>query len=304
MRDGPAHPGVRHPAGDAGGGHARAGRAAGPGHGGEQVRHPRGRARGVPDRLRRLDRHDLPHPARVGRLIRPGAGPRHGQGDRRRDARRRRAPGPGARPRRHPRSPLGPDRGDHRRGPVPGRQHRDRVRAGAPGGRRAGHAEALRRVLRLPRRAQHGAGVHGAEGTRRRHPAAVRDGHQARRRPLGDAVLRRHRRRARERRPRAARRAAARPARFRRPGRIGLLRGLLPRAPARGRRRPGGRRDAGPRRGHRRGAAHRALLRGPAALGRRGRRRRHEGRRPGGRPRAAAEVRARHARPRLVPHPG
>ena len=38
-----------------------------------------------------------------------------------------------------------------------------------------------------------------------------------------------------------------------------------------------------------------------AALGRRGRRRRRGGRRPGGRPGAAAEVRARPARPRLVP---
>ena len=70
---------------------------------------------------------------------------------------------------------------------------------------RAGHAEALRRVLRLPRGAQHGAGLDGPAGVRRRHPAAVRDGDPARRRPLRDAVLHRHRRRARERRPAAAR---------------------------------------------------------------------------------------------------
>ena len=47
--------------------------------------------------------------------------------------------------------------------------HRDRLRAGAAVVGRAGHAEALRRLLRLPRRAQHGARLHGAQGVRRRH---------------------------------------------------------------------------------------------------------------------------------------
>ena len=117
-------------------------------------------------------------------------------------------------------------------------------------------------VLRLPRRAQHGAGGHGPAGVRRRHPAAVRDGHPARRRPLGDAVLHRHRRRARERRPRAARRAAARrssastawssPTTTRSPSWSSSTR-----SPAT----PAGAAALALRRGRRRGAAHRALLR-------------------------------------------
>ncbi len=37
----------------------------------------------------------------------------------------------------------------------------------------------------------HGAGLHGPARVRRRHPRPVRDGHQARRRPLGDADLHR-----------------------------------------------------------------------------------------------------------------
>jgi beta-xylosidase len=69
-------------------------------------------------------------------------------------------------------------------------------------------------------RAQPGTGVHGPARVRRRHRAAVRDGHQARRRPLCDALLHRHRRRSRHRRPGTARHPAPGQARLRRPGRL------------------------------------------------------------------------------------
>ena len=72
----------------------------------------------------------------------------------------RRAPGPGAGAGCGARPPVGPHRGDHRRGPVPGRYHRHGVRA-RPAGRRGGRdTQALRRLLGLPGRAEHGPGVH------------------------------------------------------------------------------------------------------------------------------------------------
>ena len=63
---------------------------------------------------------------------------------------------------------------------------------------------------RLAGRPEPRTGLHGTARARRRHPRPVRDGHQARRRPLGDAGLRRHRRRAGQRRPPPADHRAAR----------------------------------------------------------------------------------------------
>ncbi len=73
-----------------------------------------------------------------------------------------------------------------------------------------GHAQALRRLRRLPGRAEHGPGLPGASRARRHHCGPVRDGHQAGRRALGDAGLRRGRRDPRQRRRLAADHAAAR----------------------------------------------------------------------------------------------
>ena len=74
----------------------------------------------------------------------------------------------------------------------------------------------------------HGPGLHGAARVRRRHARPVRDGPPARRRALGDAHLRGHRRGAGQRRPPPADHRAARRVRLRRRGRLRLLRGLLP----------------------------------------------------------------------------
>jgi hypothetical protein len=92
---------------------------------------------------------------------------------------------------------VGPHRGDHRRGPVSGRYHRHRVRARPPVRRGGCDAQALRRLLGLSGRAEHGAGVHRQARVRGRDLAAVRDGHPAGRRPLGDAGLHRPGQRAR-----------------------------------------------------------------------------------------------------------
>ncbi len=243
----PAHPGVRQPAGAGRRRDAGAGRAAGADHGQQPVRHPGGRARGVPDRVRRLGRDDLPDLAGLGRVLRPGPRRRDGGRVRRDHAGGRRAPGARAGPRRDPRLPVGPGRGDHRRGPVPGRHGRHRLRAGAAVGRPAGDAQALRRVLRVAGRPEPRAGLDGPARVRRRHPAPVRDGDQDRRRPVGDADLHRPRRRARKRRPEPAHRPAPRRARLRRRGRIRLLRGLLHPAPAPGRGGQGRRGRAGAR---------------------------------------------------------
>ena len=173
---GPADPGVRHPPGTARGGNAGPGRAAAADRGREQVRHPGDRARGVPHRLRRLEGDDLPGPAGLGSVLRPGPGTPDGGRHRDRHAGQRRAPGPGAGGGRDPGPALGPHRGDHRRGPLPGRHDRHGLRAGPAVGRGGRDAEALRRLLGVPRRAEHGPGVHGPARVRRRDPAAVRDG--------------------------------------------------------------------------------------------------------------------------------
>ena len=214
----------------------------------------------------------FPTPLAWGAAVRPGAGGRDDGGLRRDDAGGGRAPGsrPGAR--RDPRLPLGPDRGDHRRGPVPGRRHRHRLRARAAAGRGAGHAQALRRLRGVAGRAEpwprsrwDRASWPTSSWSRSRWPSAGR-------RPVGDAELRRHRRRARQRRSPAADHPAARAVRLRRGGRLRLLRGLLPRAAARGRGQPG--RGGGARAGgraRRRAARHPLLRRAAARPGRGGR---------------------------------
>ena len=105
---------------------------------------------------------------------------------------------------------------------------------GLQAGRGGRDAQALRRLLCLAGRAEHGAGVHRQARVRGRHLAPIRDGHPAGRCPLGDADLHRPGRRTRHRRRRADRRAAADRTRLRRPGRLRLLRRIVPRAAALG----------------------------------------------------------------------
>ena len=94
--------------------------------------HPGDRARGVPDRTRRLEGGHLPDAAGVGRDLRPRRwSSEMGAAIGRVDARARHPPGTRARARRHPRPALGPGRGVHRRGPVPRRHHRHRRTCGA-----------------------------------------------------------------------------------------------------------------------------------------------------------------------------
>ena len=112
--------------------------------------------------------------------------------------------------------------------------------------RRRRHAEALRRLLRLPRRAQPRAGADGPPRAGRRHPAAVRDGAAPRRRPVGDELLRRDRRRAGRPPTRAADRAAARRVGLHRHRGRRLLRGAVPADAARRRRRRRRRRPGSP----------------------------------------------------------
>ena len=253
----------------------------------------------MPHRLRRLDGHHLPDAAGLGRVLRPRAGRRDGRGHRRHHAGGRNSPGPVAGPRRDQGPALGTDRGDHRRGSLPGRLGRDGVRPRPAVGRHPGHAEAFRRVLGLPGRAQHGPGSHRRPRVRRHHPSAVRDGAPGRR-AVGHAVLHRHRRGPGIGRPRAADRAAAGHAGFRRPGRLGLLRDRVPADPARGGLDAWSGRRAGPGGGPGRRAAQHRLLR-PGA-GRRGAGRPGAGAVGGPRrsPGAAPEVRPRPAGSRLA----
>ena len=258
----------------------------------------------MPGRVHRLDRRDLPHPAGLGRQLRPPAGRADGRADRHEHAGRRRAPGPRARPRRHGRPSLGADRGDHRRGPLPGRDRRHRVCARARIHRAHLHAQALRRVLGIPRRPQPGPGRGHQQAGRGPAAAPVRDGHPARRGALGDALLHRHRRHPDRRRSLPAVRGPTGSLGLHRDGGGRLLRHQLPGVAAPRGLRAGRRGGAGAgRRGGRR-AAHRAVLR-PAAH-RRGRTRggRRGAGRPGRAPGAAAEVRAGHARPGLGPGSG
>ena len=56
---------------------------AAPAEGGDAPRHPGARARGVPDRARRVEGRHVPDAARLGRLLRPGARGGDGRPDRR-----------------------------------------------------------------------------------------------------------------------------------------------------------------------------------------------------------------------------
>ena len=111
-----------------------------------------------------------------------------------------------------------------------------------------------------------------------------------RRGAVGDAVLHRHRRGPGVGRPRTADHAAAGRARFRRPGRLGLLRDRVPADPARGGRHARAGRRAGPGGGPGRRAAQRRLLRLRAGQRGAGRPGADGARRPGRGPGAAAEV--------------
>ena len=171
------------------------------GDGGQPVRDPRPGARGVPDRAGRLAGHDLPVAAVLGGDLRPRARRADGRADRRRPCAR-----------------LGVHQGlapvldvvrDLRWGRVEETMGEDPFLVGLIGSayvrgagerRRRRHAQALRRLLRLPGRAEPRAGVDGPARAGRRDPAAVRDG-AAGRRPVGDELLHRHRRRTRRRRP-------------------------------------------------------------------------------------------------------
>ena len=78
------------------------------------ARHPRARARGMPDRLHHLRRHRLPGCDRLGRDLRPRARRADGGRDRARHGRARRPPGAVAGARRRARLPVGTSRGDDR----------------------------------------------------------------------------------------------------------------------------------------------------------------------------------------------
>ena len=143
------HPGLRERAGHGDRGGRRAGPPATHRHGVLPVRHPRPRARGVPDRLHGVRRHGLSRPPSPG--ARPGtpswfAGwPRRSAATWPRWACTRASP---------PCSTScattgGAGRGDPRRGPLPRRLAGHRLRAGPPVGRRDRDPEALRRLLRL-----------------------------------------------------------------------------------------------------------------------------------------------------------
>ena len=104
-----------------------------------------------------------------------------------------------------------------------------RVRAGPAGGRRARHAQALRRLLGLAGPAATTRPL--AAGPREIAdvvPAAVRDGDPGRRGPVGDELLHRHRRRADGVQRRVPHRPAARAVGLRRRRRRRLLRGRVP----------------------------------------------------------------------------
>ncbi len=264
--------------------------------------HPRPRPRGVPDRLRGVEGRDLPHPARVGRVIRSRGGRAHGIRDRTLDARGRGSPGPRTGARRGARRPVGTRRRVHRRGPVRRRHHRHRVRAGPAVRGRARDAEALRRILGLPRRTQPRSRARGTARVAGRLPAPVRDGRPRRRGAQRHELVHRDRRRARGLVARAADRSAAAPMGLRRHGRLGLLRRRVPALDARrrGRSRRGG--AAGPRGRDRRRAARTGRVSAPGrASGIR--RPRSGGRRPRRGARALREGGARTAGCRLLDAP-
>ena len=166
---------------------------------GDPARHPGDRPRGDLLRADGARRDGLPAGDRPCEHVGPGARRGAGRGDRRPDARGRRPPRPRSRPGRVPRSALGPHRGDVRRGSVSRRPDGRRVRARAPGRvaarRRDRHGEALRRVRRLGRRDELGAGRHSAAGAAGGVPPSVRGGRPGRPRRLRDERVQRARRR-------------------------------------------------------------------------------------------------------------
>ena len=204
----------------------------------EPVRHPGARARGVPDRLRRL----AAPPSTRRRW--PGARPstrswssEMAAPDRRRHALGRRPPGPRARCWTSCATRAG----------AASRRPSARTRTwSAPSApptcaawsRPGSSPPSSTSPATPPPRAGRNLApvVDRAARARRRDPAAVRDGAARGRRALGDALLHRHRRRARRRRPRAAHRAAARRLGLRRHRRRRLLRHRVPADPARRRR--------------------------------------------------------------------
>ena len=176
-------------------------------------RHPGDRARGVPDRPRRVEGGDLPDAARVGRGLRPGARARRWRGS---SAARcaRSASTRASRPCSTSsaiRAGAG-SRSASREDPyLVGTIGTAYVRGLQDAGR-ARDAQALRRLLGLAGRAQPRAGARRAARDRRRAAAAVRDGGARRRGALGHELVHRDRRRAGRGRRRAAHRAAARDA--------------------------------------------------------------------------------------------
>ena len=76
------HPGVRQRAGLGGRGRGRAGPPATHRHRSLPVRHPRARARGVPDRVHGVRRHGVSRRHRLGRDLGPRSGPTDGRDDR------------------------------------------------------------------------------------------------------------------------------------------------------------------------------------------------------------------------------
>ena len=101
------------------------------------ARHPRARARGVPDRVHHLRRDRLPGGHRMGRHVRPRPRRADGGRDRAGHGRARRPSGPVPGARRRARLPVGPGRGDDGRGPLSRRDARRGLRARPAERRRA-----------------------------------------------------------------------------------------------------------------------------------------------------------------------
>ena len=178
-------------------------------------------------------------------------------------------PGAGAGPGHHPRPALGSTRGDLRGGSLPGGDAGLCLRARHPGhGRRrpAGHRhrQAHGRPRRPGGRPQHGPGAHRPTRVARRLPLPLRSRRARGRHRLGHARLRRARRPALRRIPRAAHDHPSRALGVRRHRRGRLPGHRAPGHPARDRRRPLRRRghDPGRRPGH--GAAGHERLRATA----------------------------------------
>ena len=224
---------------------ARAAARAGLAH---AARHPGDRARGVPDRLHHLRRDGLPDAAGARRHFDPDG-----------VERMTRAIGESMRA-------VGVHQGlspvvdvvrDYRWGRVEETfgedpylvgHDRQRLRARPRVMRARGHAQALRRLLRVAGRAQPRAGGGRPAHAARRAAGAVRDGGARGRRPLGDELLQRDRRRAGRRGRRPAHGRPARRVGLRGRRRVGLLGDHLPADHAPRRRHAGATRPRSPSR--------------------------------------------------------